>query len=120
MKAGILTIALLWLTPSLAAQPWPRFEDYPAGTYTGTIHQPKWIRQVTATEWRDDLGKLVEPPEINFAGKCFVTVHSCGTDCRYYTMTDLSSGRELDLLKEFGSGEPSPKTRDGHPYIADL
>jgi hypothetical protein len=120
MKATILTIAFFWLTPSLAAQPSPRFEDYPARTYTGTIHRPKWIRHVTGTEWRDNLNKLVSPPEVNFAGQYFVSVHSCGTFCRYYTMTDLSSGRELDLLKDFAAGEPTPKTREGYPYITDL
>jgi len=35
-------------------------------------------------------------------------------------MTDLSSGRELELLKDFAAGEPTPKTRDGYPYITDL
>jgi len=120
MKASIVAIALFWLTSSLAGQPSPRFEDYPARAYTGTIHQPKWIRQVTGTEWRDNVNKLVEPPEINYAGKYFVTVHSCGTDCRYYTMTDLSSGRELALLKDFSSGDRPAKTRDGYLYIADL
>jgi len=121
MKATISAIALLWLAPSLAAQPSPRFEDYPARTYTGTIHRPKWIRQVTSTEWRDDLNKLVSPPEVNFAGQYLVSVHSCGTSCRYYTMTDLSSGRELDLLKDFAAKQPTPpKTREGYPYITDL
>jgi hypothetical protein len=47
MRATIIAIAFFWLTPSLAAQPAPRFEDYPARTYTGTIHRPKWIRYVT-------------------------------------------------------------------------
>lgn len=35
-------------------------------------------------------------------------------------MTDLSSGRELDLLKDFGAAEPPPKTREGYPYVTDL
>jgi hypothetical protein len=40
--------------------------------------------------------------------------------CRYYTLTDLSSGRELDLLKDFGAAEPPPTTREGNPYVTDL
>ena len=40
--------------------------------------------------------------------------------CRYYTMTDLSSGRELSLLSDFGAAEPPPKTREGYPYVTDL
>lgn len=35
-------------------------------------------------------------------------------------MTDLSDGRELDLLKNFGSSEPPPKTREGYPYVTDV
>ena len=49
-----------------------------------------------------------------------MSVHSCGTFCRYYTMTDLSSGRELDLLRAFASAEPPPKTREGYTYVTDL
>jgi hypothetical protein len=105
--------------PSLAAQS-PRFEDYEISVYTGTIHRPNWIRRASADEWRDKLGKRVEPAEVNFAGKYFVSVHSCGTGCRYYTMTDLSSGREMNLLNGFGAAEPPPKTREGYPYVTDL
>jgi hypothetical protein len=115
-----VSLILLCLTPSLAAQSSPRFEDYEIAVYTGTIHRPKWIRRVRGDEWRDNIGKLVEPPEINFAGKYFVAVHSCGTGCRYYTMTDLSSGRELNLLNDFGAAEPPPKTREGYPYVTNL
>jgi len=35
-------------------------------------------------------------------------------------MTDLSSGRELELLEKFSSAEPAPTTREGYPYITDL
>ena len=115
----ILLIPLL-MAGSLFAQSVIRFEDYQVSVYTGAIHQPKWIQRITEGEWRDDLGKLVEPPEINFAGKYFVARHSCGTGCRYYSLTDLSSGRDLDLLKAFDAVEPPPKTRDGYPYITDL
>jgi hypothetical protein len=121
-NAVTIAFALMFfsLTPSLAAQSSSRFEDYEVPVYTGAIHRPKWIRHVGGDEWRDNLGKLVDPPDVNFAGKYFVVVHSCGTGCRYYTMTDLSSGRALDLLKDFGAAAPPPKTRDGYPYITDL
>ena len=124
MMKNAITIAVslmfLSLTPSLAAQSSSRFEDYEVPVYTGAIHRPKWIRHLGGDEWRDNLGKLVDPPEVNFAGKYFVVAHSCGTGCRYYTMTDLSSGRALDLLKDFGAARPPPKTRDGYPYVTDL
>jgi hypothetical protein len=55
-----------------------------------------------------------------FARKYYVVAHSCGTGCRYYTMTDLSSGRELDLLNAFASTEPLPKTSDGREYLTIL
>lgn len=35
-------------------------------------------------------------------------------------MTDLSSGRELNLLRDFGAAEPPPTTREGYPYVTDL
>jgi hypothetical protein len=115
-----LLLTLLGLGVQVRGQTPVRFEDYEVATYKGVVHRPKWIRRVAENEWRDELGKLVEPPEINFAGKYFVAVHSCGTGCRYYTMTDLSSGRELSLLKDFSSAEPAPTTRDGYPYATDL
>ena len=95
----LLTVSLLGfcLPVSAPTQNTPRFEDYAVAVYTGRIQRPKWIHPGPSGEWRDKLGKLVEPPEINFAGKYFVAVHSCGTSCRYYTMTDLSSGRELNI-----------------------
>lgn len=123
MKPTIPIAALLLfftLPALLVAQSLPRFEDYGVAVYTGAIHRPKWIRYVGNDEWRDNIGKLVEPPEVNFAGKYFVSVHSCGTGCRYYTMTDLSSGSELNLLNDFGAAEPLPKTREGYPYVTDL
>lgn len=120
MKSITLLVTFLCLTLEVTSQTSPRFEDYEVVIYRGNIHKPKWIRRVADDEWRDELGKLVEPPEVNFAGKYFVSGHSCGTGCRYYTMTDLSSGRELDLLKDFGAAEPPPKTREGYPYVTDL
>jgi hypothetical protein len=35
-------------------------------------------------------------------------------------MTDLSSGRELNLLKDFAAAEPPPETREGYTYVTDL
>jgi hypothetical protein len=98
----------------------PRFEDYAVSLYQGNTHLPKWIRRGSNDEWRDDLGKLVDSPEVNFAGKYFIAAHSCGTGCRYYTLTDLSSGRELKALDHFTTAEPPPKTSDGYEYLTIL
>jgi hypothetical protein len=116
----IILIASILSGGAFAQTALPRFEDYEVPLYRGAIHPPRWIRHVGGGEWRDDLGKLVEPPEINFAGKYFIAVHSCGTGCRYYTLTDLSSGRDLDMLGMFATAEPPPKTRDGHEYMTVL
>ena len=105
---------------ALARKTLPRFEDYQVPLYRGAIHPPKWIRHAEGDEWRDDIGKLVDPPEVNFAGKYFITLHGCGTGCGYYTLTDLSSGRDLNVLDSFSYGEPSPKTREGHTYTTEL
>ncbi len=118
-KAAIPLLLLFLITAAAAAQNGPRFEDHPTPVYSGKIHQPGWMRHVDG-EWRDNLGKLAHPPEVNFAGKYFIAVHSCGTGCRYYTLTDLSSGLGLDLLRDFDAREPPPKTRDGYPYVTDL
>lgn len=72
MRAIIsIVVALIFscLTPSSVAQSLPQFEDYEVSVYTGAMHRPKWIRHVSGDGWRDNLGKLVEPPEVNFAGK---------------------------------------------------
>jgi hypothetical protein len=118
--AIVVSLLFSCLTPSSTPQSATRFEDYVVPVYTGAVQRPKWIRHVLGNEWRDKLGKLVEPPAVNFAGKYFVSVHSCGTGCRYYTMTDLSSGRELSLLDNFSAGEAPPKTREGYSYVTDL
>lgn len=108
------------LAAPLIAKPSPRFDDYKVQVYSGQIHLPGWISHVGDDEWRDNLDKLVEPPKVNFAGKYFAAVHSCGTGCRYYTLTDLSDGRELNLLSDFTAAEPPPKTSEGYTYITDL
>ena len=118
-KAAIPLTLLFLITAAASAQNVPRFEDHPTPVYSGKIHQPRWMRHVDG-EWRDNLGKLADPPEVNFAGKYFIAVHSCGTGCRYYTLTDLSSGLGLDLLRDFDAREPPPKTREGYPYVTDL
>lgn len=121
MKTTLLIALSLLFSPALLRpQTAPKFEDYPIAVYTGRTHQPKWIRRGPNGEWRDQLGKLVDPPEINFAGRYFVSVHSCGTACRYYTLTDLSTGCELKLLRDFGAAEPPPKPDEGYPFVIDL
>jgi hypothetical protein len=126
MPKGKLTLAgllaglalILPRAPLYAGDP-PRFEEFAVPLYDGTVHPPKWI-QHQERWWTDELGKRVEAPVINFAGKYFLAAHSCGSGCRYYTMTDLSTGRESRLLEGFATAEPAPKTRDGREYLTIL
>ena len=99
---------------------YPRFEDFRSVKYVGPVQGPKGTKRVSEKEWRDEMGKLVEPPVPNFAGKYNVTIHSCGTGCRYYALTDLSTGKSLQTLASFAAAEPSPKTKEGYAYVVDL
>lgn len=98
----------------------PTFTDFEAPIYRGQIYAPKGLRRVGPREWRDEFNKLVASPEVNFAGKYSITLHSCGTSCRFFTMADLSTGRGLDVLASFASAEPRPKTKEGYEYTTDL
>ncbi|MFN0141437.1 MAG: hypothetical protein ACKVQW_15285 [Pyrinomonadaceae bacterium] len=94
-----------------------KFTDYPAKIYKGNIHKPKWIRHVQGDEWRDELNKFVEPLEVNFAGKYYLAGHSLGTGVWYFTLTDLTTARELNILDNFATTEiPVPRMRDGRRY----
>ena len=95
----------------------PTFAEFEVPVYKGKIKRPKWISFSRRNGWRDSLGKLVDPPEVNFAGKFFAVGHSCGTGCRYYSLTDLTTGKDLsNVFDGFGSGEEPPKTKDGYEY----
>lgn len=72
-KAVNLLLVFVGLTLQVPGQTSPRFEDYPVAIYRGSIQRPKWIQLVADDEWRDELGKLVEPPVVNFAGRYFVS-----------------------------------------------
>ena len=63
--------------------------------------------------WRDDSDKLVEDPEVNFAGDYYLAAHSCGTSCRYYTLDNLRSGREVKSVSMFDAAEPLPARKTG-------
>lgn len=117
MKLLIIASVLVLTTSTIGQSRLPSFSNYPTVKYRGRVHKPKWIRQAKTGEWRDSLNKLVSQPHVNFAGKYFVSGHSLGTGARYYSMTDLSTGRELTLLDRFTTGEPTPKLRDGREFL---
>jgi hypothetical protein len=99
----------------------PSFAAYPAVAYTGSLCIPSYYVREAGGLWRDDMGKQVAPVEINFAGRYYIGLHSCGTGCRYFTLSDLSSGRDSKALDMFSSegGEPT-RTKDGRTYVTEL
>ncbi|MDR2092600.1 MAG: hypothetical protein LBP58_04700 [Azoarcus sp.] len=99
----------------------PVFSDYPAKLYAGDIRLPDEFKAAPdGLSWRDSSGKIMEKPGINFSGKYFLSAHSCGAECRYYLMFDLSTGKEALSLEMFASTEPPPRTREGYRYITFL
>jgi hypothetical protein len=126
MKPTFLAIALFLVTLLVASAfahddlARPKFSDYSVQTYSGSLRIPSYYIK-SDDVWRDDMGKAVSPPKINFAGRYYVGVHSCGTECRYYTLSDLKTGGDSNALNIFSSdGEYPPKTKDGRTYITVL
>lgn len=116
-------LCLLAPSPSRANGPSaaPEFSDYPISVYNGALHIPSYFTLDSSGVWRDDLGKEVAPVQVNFAGKYYLGLHSCGSECRYFTLSDLSTGRESKALDMFSAadGKP-PRTRDGRGYVTEL
>lgn len=121
MRLAILLGLLLVTGQTLGQISQLKFSDHRTKIFIGKKHWPKWLRKEESDCWRDQLGKCIPvDPSLNFAGKYFVTGHSCGTGCRYFTITDLSTGRDLDrVLSRFTTAEPPP-TIEGRPYLVDL
>ncbi|MGB0063472.1 MAG: hypothetical protein WBP85_03430 [Terracidiphilus sp.] len=97
-----------------------QFEQFPAEVYKGPIRIPTGLHKDENGEWQDALGNSVAPPEVGFAGEYYLPVHSCGTGCRYYDLISLRTGKTIPEISMFGTGDPMPKTRDGHPYLTIL
>lgn len=97
-----------------------KFSDYSMSIYVGRTIIPAYYVK-TGDAWRDDMAKGVDPPIINFAGRYHVGLRSCGAECRYYTLSDLSNGRDSKALDMFSSdGEKPTRTKDGRPHVTDL
>lgn len=97
--------------------------NYPVEVYKGKTKPPATIKKHTEGSWqiwRDEYGKMVADPNINFAGKYFLVVHSCGMGCRWYSLHDMINGKEIPVLGMFTAAEPRPMTRDGWIYMTML
>jgi hypothetical protein len=96
------------------------FSDYPAAVFSGKHNIPDEFKIDSDGLWRDSAGKEIDIPKVNFAGKYFLSTHSCGANCRYYQLTDLSTGIAIPVMDMFTSADPPPRTRDGYHYITIL
>lgn len=93
------------------------FNKFLVNIYHGKIIPPKGYVQKNDI-WFDDLGKAVNPPTINFAGRYNLGLHSCGYGCRYYTLTNLADGKDFsDILENFVS---SPENDKKNNYFIEL
>ncbi|CAI3931090.1 unnamed protein product [Commensalibacter communis] len=75
------------------------FHDYPVTMFKGNIRIPKGYTHKNAG-WVDEMNKIVDPLKINFTGQYYITLHSCGAQCRYYTVFNLQNGQGLSKLAE--------------------
>lgn len=98
----------------------PEFSKYRADVYRGKFQIPSFVIKDGAV-WRDNHGKLIGQPAVNAGGRFYVARHSCGAECRYFTLSDLSSGRDSMALTEFSNNGIEPM-RDalGRTVIVDL
>jgi len=130
VKKIIMTISLTILASTVQAEPnkktsisareKPDFTDYPVKRYTGKYHIPSGFRKDKDGFWSDTFRKMTSAPTVNFSGKYFLSTHSCGTSCRYYRLTDLSTGKDIPIMNMFTCADPPPKTSDGYNYMSFL
>jgi hypothetical protein len=97
-----------------------QFEQFPVSVYAGRIHIPHGLHRIGDGEWIGSNGKAATPRRVTFAGEFYLAAISCGTDCRYYQLTDLRTGTDIPGIRMFAGAEPLPVTIDGHPYLTIL
>jgi hypothetical protein len=98
----------------------PQFNQFPVDVYHGHNKIPREFHKDKDGLWLDESGKPASAPRVNFAGEYYLAAHSCGTCCRYYTLSNLRTGGEISQISMFDAGEPTPTTKDGHTYIPIL
>ena len=99
----------------------PSFGDYLVPVHTGKTILPEGVHKDSEGNWRNELNKWIIEPEVNFAGKYFIFINSCGTSCAYYRMTNLTTGKDVADFSMFDNHEGQwLTTKDGHPYRARL
>lgn len=120
LKLRLLIICLCLFAASTYAQSiYPKFSDYRVSVLKGKKMLPTWLTKKEKDCWRDRLGKCTTYPEINFAGRYLLAGHSCGTYCRYFSLTNFASGRELNALDRFTTDD-NRKYLNGREYIVNI
>jgi hypothetical protein len=114
----------------LAQKPVHQFEfkQFPAEVYQGKHHVPHYLRKDPDGGWIEaDTGKPAAAPAVTFAGEYDLAAYTCGTCCRFYKMTSMRTGREVNKVSMFDTErisdageEIDAQTRDGHPYVPVL
>lgn len=93
------------------------FEKYSVTSYRGDIKIPSGYIQKDNI-WFDHLKKVVNPVVINFSGKYYIGLHSCGYSCRYYTLNDLAENKDYsNELRDFTS---NPEANTDNNYFIEL
>lgn len=96
-----------------------QFEQYPAKVYEGPIKVPARLHK-DKDGWKDEDGRGIALPSVGFAGEYYLPVQSCGTGCRFYSLVNLRTGVGIPEISMFDSGDPLPRTKNGHPYLTEL
>jgi len=122
--AAFASAVLLLCLRSVAAQSHDRkleFDQFRVKLYRGHFKIPQEFHKDRDGLWVDGAGKPSSAPSVNFAGEYFLTAHSCGTCCRYYTLNDLRTGSEIGQVSMFDASDRAPHvTKDGHTYVPIL
>jgi hypothetical protein len=84
MRKIIVAIALIVFAENSCAREFnDAFSDSGIGMYTGKLILPRRYAGVDGI-WRDNYGKAIAEPKVNFADKYWVGLHSCEAGCRYF------------------------------------
>lgn len=67
------------------------------------------------------MGKVINPPAVSVGGRYYIAWHSCGAACRYFTLSDLSSGRESAAPSIFSNKGIEPMRDEwGRAVVVDI
>ena len=87
------------------------FEKYPTKVYNGELLFPQDY-QCDENNCKDINYKIVDL-SLNFAGKYAVVLHSCGTECRFYSMIDVTNANEdFEILSRFNTTPDTSSSKE--------